>query len=107
MPMRRPRCGVPIRVGKAQQGANHALGGLIEGEALQAGLIVQPALDQHLHQSDAEFGLAFGLFLDFGGSPGHQRDVIERHGALRVLEAADQGTLAQEIVSAENIDDRF
>ena len=89
---------VPIRVGKAKQGPNHALGGLVEGEALQAGLVIQPALDQHLQQSDAEFGLAFGLFLDFGGGPGHQRDVIQRHGALGMLKAADQGTLAKEIV---------
>src|SRR5258708_6797461 len=50
-------------IGEAEQGANHALRGFVEGETLQASLVIQTALDEHLHQSDAEFGLALGLFL--------------------------------------------
>src|SRR5260370_457626 len=78
-------------IGKAEEGADDTLGGFVEGEALQSSLIVQAALYEHLNQSDAQFGLALGLFLDFAGGPGHQGDVIQREGDLGRLSSAEQG----------------
>ena len=73
-----------------QQGADHALRSLIEGEALQPCLIIEPALDQHLQQRDPEFGLAFGLFLDLPAGPRHQGHIVERHGPFGILCCSEQ-----------------
>src|SRR4030095_13288788 len=94
-------------IGEAQQGAHHTLGRFFEGEALQPSLVIQTALDEHLHQSYAEFRLPLGLFLDFRGGPGHEGNVIQGGSAFRVLEVANERALAQEIVGAENVNDGF
>ena len=52
-------------LGKTQQGADDALRGLVEREALQPLLVIEAALDQHLQQGDAEARLPLDLFLDF------------------------------------------
>ena len=96
---------VPEPVGEAQEGADDALGGFVEGEALQPLLVVQAALDEHLQQSDAEAGLPLDLFLDLAAAPGHEGDVVERERPLGVLAGSEQGTLAEEIVGGEDVDD--
>ena len=96
---------VPEPVGEPQQGADHALRGLIEGEALQPLLVVESAFDQHLQQRDAEARLPFDLLLDLAAGPGHEGDVVERKRPFGILAGAEQGALAEEVVGGEDVDD--
>jgi len=91
-------------VGEAQKRAHYAFRGLIEGEALQPVLIIQPALDQHLQQRDAEARLAFDLFLDFLSRPGHQGNGVEGDSALVVVGFSQQRVLTEEVVCGEDVD---
>src|SRR5256885_204410 len=58
-------------VGKAEQGTDDALGCFVQREALQALLVIEAALDEHLEEGDAESRLALDLFFDFSAAPGH------------------------------------
>src|SRR5581483_11371451 len=93
----------PHAFGKAQERPDEALRRLIEREALQAGLVLEAALDEHLDERDAEFRLALRLFLDFGGGPRHQRHVIKSDGPLASMEAPEKRAFPEEIVGTEDI----
>jgi len=54
-----------------QQAAHETFRGLIQGEALQASLVFEAALHEHLDKRQAEFRLALRLFLDFLRGPRH------------------------------------